>query len=131
MDENNAKVQGQLLTLFGEPAYITKDLENAYAYVVIAKIGDSKEIVLSVYCGPTGPAIGGKWGADGVAEAAEKLRTFILVAQPTDYEYEGFYFDGPMRIRQGVKDGNAYFFESEMTDEEFKEAYQEVHQIRE
>ena len=29
MTEDAAKVQGQLLTLFGEPVYTTKDLENA------------------------------------------------------------------------------------------------------
>ena len=126
MSEDSVKVQGQLLTLFGEPVYTTKDLENAYAYVIVAKTG-GKEFVLTAYRGPSGPAIGGDRGIDGILEAAEKLKEYILAAQPSDYEYEGYYFDGPTKIHQGMKDGRVFFSETVMSQEEWDRAYHELY----
>ena len=129
MSEDAAKVQGQLLTLFGEPAFTSKDFEIAYTYVIIANTSGSgaNTFVLTTYSGPSGPAIGGEMGVDDITEAAEKLKEYILAAHPSDYEYEGYYFDGPTRIHQGVKDGQVFFSETAMSDEEFDKAYRELY----
>lgn len=126
MTEDTVKVQGQLLTLFGEPAYTSKDLEMAYDYVIIAKTSDGKEFVLSAYAGPSGPAIGGNGDIDGIMEAAEELREYILSAKPSDYEYDGYYLDIPVRIHQGIKNGQIFYSETAMSDEEFAQAFREL-----
>ncbi|MCL2060203.1 MAG: hypothetical protein FWH01_14320 [Oscillospiraceae bacterium] len=124
--EDMAIVQGQLLTLFGEPAYITKDLENAYLYIIIATGDNGNTYILSAYSGPSGPAIGGDTSLDGIDEAADKLKEYILSAHPSDYEYEGYYFDGPTKIHRGVKDGKAFHQEWVISYEEAGIAYKEL-----
>ena len=99
------ELYGKLLAVFGEPAETSKSLESAYLYVVTAKGEDGSDYVLSVYEGPTGPAIGGKKMA---CEAAQELKKYIESAQPMDYEYEGYYFDGPTKVHRGVANGKAF-----------------------
>ena len=119
-----AKLHGQLLAVFGEAAYTTKSLENVYCYIIIATGEDGSEHILSLYEGPSGPAIGGENSAD---DAAKALIKHIKSVQPMDYEYEGYYFDGPTKVHRGIKNGEVFYSEVEMSLEEFDQAYKEVY----
>ena len=122
-----AELYGQLLTLFGEPVYTTQSLEDAYCYIILTRGEDRSEHILNVYEGSSGPAIGGENSAH---DAALELKKYIGSAQPTDYEYEGYYFDGPTKIRRGVKDGKAFYSEAEISFEESEQAYKELYPDR-
>ena len=119
---DTTKVFGQLLAIFGDPIYVTKNMEDAYSYVIIAKDENDIEHVLNVYEGSTGPAIG---GYESSLDAAQQLAEQIRSAQPMDYEYEGYYFDGPTKIHKGVTNGEVFYSEVEISDDEFRQAYNE------
>jgi len=121
--EEITKIQGKLLTLFGEPVYTTPNLENAYEYVIIATDSDGKQTVLSAYCGPSGPAIGGNVFIQGIEDIAKELRTYINQADTTDYEYEGYYLDRPAKIYQKIENGKISYSEVVIDEEEFKKAW--------
>ena len=120
------ELYGRLLTAFGEPVETSKSLENAYTYVILAKCEDGNKHVLSVYEGPSGPAIGGNKNA---MDAAQALKKHILNAMPADYEYKGYYLDGPTKIHRGIKNGEVFYSEVPMDfdDEEYKQAYKEMY----
>ena len=121
--EETTKLHGKVLALFGEPPHSTKSLEDVYCYVICAKDKDGNEEYFSVYEGSSGPAIGGT-GSD---EVALELKEKILNAQPVDYDYEGYYFDGPTLVKRGVKNGEAYCSEEEISFDECEEAYKEIY----
>lgn len=125
--EGDVLCLGQLKTLFGEPLYMTKDLEEQYTYCIMAVDGEGKEIYLEAYSGPTGPAIGGMQDADSKA-AADELAELIVNAEPTDYDYEGFYLDTFSYVREGVRNGKPYWEESkiEISPEEVRRQLEEV-----
>jgi len=108
---------GRLITLFGEPLEMTEDLENAYTYVILATHVDGEAHVLTVYHGPSGPAIGGHH-QEGVILAAEALRDYILLAEPSDFEWVGYYLDAPSRVYLQIENGNATYSEQRLTEEE-------------
>lgn len=118
---------GQLKTLFGDPLYMTKDLEEQYRYCIMAVDGDGKEIYLDVYSGPSGPAIGGRGDADSKV-AADELAKLIVNAEPTDYDYEGFYLDTSSYVKEGVHNGKPYWEESgiKISAEEVRRQLEEV-----
>ncbi len=115
---------GQLKTLFGEPLYITEDMEDQYSYCILAVSKEGKEVYLDVYSGPSGPAIGGKHDSDSLA-AADELAELITSAEASDYEYEGVYWDGPCIVRQGVRNGVPYNEEEELTEENYNKLKKE------
>ena len=115
---------GQLLATFGEPAYMTQNLEDAYGYVIIARDEAGNEHVLNVYEGPSGPAIGGE---ESALVAAHELVSRIRKAHPNDFEYEGYYLDGPSKVHRGIKNGKAFFSEIELTDDEYEQAYKKLY----
>ena len=120
LEEKHTLVLGQLKTLFGEPLFISKDFENLYEYMLCAETPDGERIYLSVYCGPTGPAIGGNSHDEKTVVAAKALSEYIISAEAADYELEGFYMDGPCKIVMGVKDGKPYMNEEvDVDDDEF------------
>ena len=51
----------------------------------------------------------------------------IVQAHPSDYEYEGYYWDGPTVVREGIRNGVPYRQEEElaMPIEERKRLYEE------
>lgn len=55
--EKCVKIQGQLLSLFGEPAYTTPNLENAYFYVITTTNAEGRQYILTAYDGSSGPAV--------------------------------------------------------------------------
>ncbi|MBO5622556.1 MAG: hypothetical protein J5959_13110 [Butyrivibrio sp.] len=107
---NYALAYGQLKTRFGEPMYTSKDLECLYNYCLIASDEDGNELVLTAYCGPTGPAIGGNPGDEKAVMAAKQLAEYICEAGPTDCKISGYYYDSelPLKITLGVKNGKPY-----------------------
>lgn len=53
----------------------------------------------------------------------------IRQAAPTDYDYVGYYLDGPSRIQEGIKNGVPYHEEVELHDlskEEMDAIFREV-----
>lgn len=125
--EQTALVYGRLRGLFGEPTYESMNYEDQYAYYITATTEDGKEIFLDVYSGSSGPAIGGQHDEE-TAEAARQLIQIILQTEPVDYDYVGFYLDGPSKVHQGVKNGVPYAEEEEIDpeDEDYKEL---IHQM--
>lgn len=51
------------------------------------------------------------------------MATYIREADVLDYEYEGYYLDGPNKIKMGIKNGKPYYEETEMSEEEALELY--------
>lgn len=119
---------GQLKTLFGEPLYMTKNLEDQYAYCILAAGEDGREIYLQVYSGPSGPSIGGNQDPDS-AQAADELAKLIVSAKAADYDYEGYYMDGPSVVREGVRGGEPYMEEEELdvSEDEFARICEEIY----
>ena len=113
--EQAVLIYGKLRTLFGDPLYEEEDIENQYAYVVATTTEDGREIFLYAYCGPSGPAIGGQQDEES-RKAAYQLSEMIQQAAPTDYDYFGYYMDGPSRIHEGIKNGVPYHEEEELGD---------------
>ncbi len=126
--EQAVLIYGKLKTLFGEPLYEEKDIENQYTYLVSTTTEDGREIFLHAYNGPSGPAIGGQHD-DESRKAAYQLSEMIQQAAPTDYDYIGYYLDGPCRIQQGIKNGIPYYDEEGLDDlsqEEMDKIFREV-----
>lgn len=114
---------GQLKTLFGEPLYVSENLENQFEYCISATDEAGNTFYLSAYSGPSGPSIG---GCREAKEAALALVALIQEAAVSDYEYEGYYLDGPCKVRMGVKDGQPYEEEEvlDLSDEEMVALFQ-------
>lgn len=126
--EQTALIYGKLKTLFGEPLYEEKDLENQYTYGVVTTTEDGREIFLHAYNGPSGPAIGGQQDKES-RKAAYQLLEMIQQAAPMDYDYVGYYLDGPTRIQEGIKNGVPYFEEvglDNLSEEEMDAIFREV-----
>lgn len=126
--EKTPLVYGQMQTLFGGPLYETENVENQYEYVISVTDGNGVETYLTVYSGPSGPAIGGR---EGDERAASALFTYICAAEAADYDYVGYYMDIPCRVWQGVEDGVPYYRTEELhlTDEELFSLYEKVYGI--
>ncbi len=120
-EEDFALFLGKAMTVFGQPDEISNDWESMYSYLIIAEDEQGNEILLEVYHGPSGSAIGGKDG-DDYKQASEELIQLILLAEPTDYEHESVYYDIPANVRYTVKGGKAYTessFPEDMDPEDF------------
>ena len=118
-EEALALTYGRLLTLFGPPAYEGSDMEDQYRFDIEARDEQGGVRFLYAYSGPSGPAVGGgREKPDRLA--ADQLAELVQSAQPSDYDYTGYYLDGSCKICMGVKGGTAYFEESELTDEDFR-----------
>ena len=111
---------GQLKTLFGEADFETDDVENQYRYVLCATGPSGRKHVLDAYSGPSGPSIGGAY--EGV-KAAEALVELIRNTEPTDYAYEGYYMDAFVKVMMGVKDGQPYYSDVELSEDEVREVF--------
>ena len=126
--EQAVLIYGKLKALFGDPLYEEKDVENQYMYGFVTTAEDGREIFLHVYNGSSGPAIGGEQDEES-RRAAHQLVDMIQKAAPADYDYVGYYLDGPSRIQEGIKNGVPYYEETEMDDiseEEMDAIFREV-----
>ena len=119
------RTQGQLLTLFGEPIYTTPDYENAYTYVILAtNVNTGQEHILTVYHGPSGPAIGGSIAIiPELAHIAEYLRQYIQQADVTDFHYVGYYLDFNLRIEKRIENGIISYSQTVIEGEELERAW--------
>lgn len=106
-----ALILGRLRRAFGEPLFVSENVEEQYGYCVRADGPDGATVYLEVYRGSSGPAIGGGYG-EASQRAADALAAYIQAAPPADYDYEGYYLDGPSRVRMGVKNGTPYYEEA-------------------
>ena len=124
-NKNMALFPGQLKFLFGEPSYMTEDFDNLLSYIIEATDKFGNTLLLSVYSAGSGPAIGGfpEKNETAYQKAASELASYIRQADASDYEYEGYYMDGPSKINMGVKNGKPYYEEIEMADEETQEVF--------
>jgi len=126
-NEEIVKVHGQLLKLFGEPIYITPNLEDSYCYIIVASDNNGKQFILSVYSGSTGPAIGGDQKIEGIQNAAESLKQYILNAEPVDFEYEGYYLDTGSKINYKIENGVISYSSVQIEGKELENAYKLVY----
>lgn len=128
-DEDFAKncvmVLGQLKYLFGQPNYITNNLENQFSYIVKAINEKGDYLFLEVYCAGSGPAIGGLNDNDSKL-AAHELAMYIRQSLTIDYEYEGYYLDTMSKVHYRIKNGIPSWEESEMSIKEFEEFNEEI-----
>lgn len=74
----------------------------------------------------------GEYGGDDdeeSAKAATELSNLIIQSEPTDYDWEGYYMDIPVKINMGVKNGQPYYNSEflELSDEEYMELINEVY----
>lgn len=104
---------GRLLTLFGKPLYRTRNVESEYEYIIKAQDDKGTVLYLTAYSGPSGPSIGGRH-KDLDLMAAGELAALIKNAPPSDYDYTGYYMDGPCMIKKGIKNGTVYYEETEL-----------------
>ncbi len=119
---------GQLKHLFGEPLYVTENLEDQFMYLIKATDENGKERLLSAYGGPSGPSIGGNANDKSSVMAAPQLAEYIRGAKADDYDYKGYYLDGPCVVENGVKNGVPYNKEEqlELSAEELAELIKRV-----
>ena len=106
--EMHSLFYGQVLTLFGEPDYVTKNNEDMFSQAVCGRTEEGREVYLEIYYGPSGPAIGGEseW-CDKIA--AYQLSELIMSAKPSDFEWSSVYYDIPAKVKMGVKNGEPYY----------------------
>lgn len=120
--EEQARVYGSLRTLFGEPDYETKDVEDMYQYMLRVIRSDGKQAVLMVYSGSSGPSVSSREEDKDIKEgAAFVLKKLLQETPPSDYIYEGCYWDGPCIVTYGSKAGRPYYKSRVMTEKEIKD----------
>lgn len=124
-NESMARFPGQLKYLFGEPLQMTEDFENILDYIIEAVDESGNILLLSVYSAGSGPSIGGHYedNEEAYRKAAEELAAYIRQADVLDYDYEGYYLDGPCKIKMGVRNGKTYYEETQMSEEEALEVF--------
>ena len=129
LDENSEKncvmVLGQLKYLFGQPRYITNNLENQFSYIIKAIDENGDCLLLEVYCGSSGPAIGGLH--DSISHlAAQELAMYIRQSPTEDYDYEGYYLDTMSKVHYSVQKGVPSWEETEISTKEFEDFTEEI-----
>lgn len=123
-NEERTLIQGQLLALFGNAAYITPDLNKAYVYSIAAENKQGEVSYLRVFIGPAGPAIGWDPSQKEGRKAAKALKQYIRRAEPADYEYTGYHLNTSSKLIQKIKDGKVSWEEKILSEREFMDALQ-------
>lgn len=108
---NEVKIQGILRTLFGEPLYETDNYEDAYVYMIRADDMSGKSVLFCVYQGSSGCAIGSIDTGSGIVEVLEKFTELVKNTKPSDFMYEGNYWDAYTKVRQGIQNGQIVYEE--------------------
>ncbi len=105
---------GQVITLFGDKG-TSEDNEALFDYTIAAENKDGDVIYLTLYYGPSGPAIGG-YDGDNYMEAAKELEEIVRSTEPIDFECASVYEDVGVTIRMGTRNGKG-FYETEMPED--------------
>lgn len=106
-----AQFRGSVITLFGEPIKKTNNAEHPYLYVIETAANANEILILTIYEGPSGPAIGGNKREPHTLAAAKELMQIIETTKPTDFEEELIYADTNTRIYYGCKAGECFYKE--------------------
>lgn len=117
-----ALTYGRIKALFGKPLYETDNMEELFSYCISATSEDGTTVYLDVYCAGSGPAIGGL-PDERSKEAAQELAAYIRQADPVDYSCKCYYMDGPSVLDIGIKNGQPFYHEEELFEEEFEKIY--------
>lgn len=105
---------GQVITLFGDKG-TSEDNEALIDYTIAAENKEGDVIYLTLYYGPSGPAIGG-YDGDNYMEAAKELEEIVRSTEPIDFECASVYEDVGVTIRMGTRNGQG-FYETEMPED--------------
>lgn len=118
---------GKCRTLFGVPVYESENLENQFTYCIEYTSNSGKSGVLSLYSGPSGPAVGG-FPSMTDEDAVDALIKLLEDAKPSDYDYSGYYLDFEIKVDMGVKDGKPYkrVTELDLSPEEMEKLFNRV-----
>lgn len=125
-NEECALCFGTLITLFGEPLYMTRDMENMYAYHIKGVSEEGHVTYLDVYSGSSGPSIGAGDSSEKTLSAARALDELIQNTRSSDYAYTGYYTDAYLKVECGVRLGKAYYKEDEADEEEIENVIDEM-----
>ena len=106
-----AAFRGAALQLFGEPLWTTDLSDEAYTYVIEATDEQGNSWLLSLYEGPSGPAIGGNIRDQSILAVAEELSELLQRTLPADFEAITYSMDFDITIRYGCKDSSCYYEE--------------------
>jgi hypothetical protein len=107
-----AAFRGAALRLFGAPLGTSENAEAAFDYVVEACDSRGNSWILTVYQGPTGPAIGGNRSDPSACPPAEALLHLLETTTPADFEAVMHYADADFTVVYGCKDGQCYMREA-------------------
>lgn len=124
-EKNCVRVLGQLKYLFGNPRYITNNLENQFSYIIKAIDENEDYLLLEVYCASSGPAIGGLNDKNSHF-AAHELTTYIRQAPVADYDYKGYYLDTMSKVHYSVQNGVPSWEETEISEKEIEDFKEEI-----
>lgn len=124
-EKNWVMVLGQLKHLFGKPRYITNNLENQFSYIIKAIEENGNYLLLEVYCGSSGPAIGGLHDSNSHL-AAQELAMYIRQSPAVDYDYEGYYLDTMSKVHYRIQNGVPSWEEAEISAKEFENFTEEI-----
>ena len=124
-EKNCVMVLGQLKYLFGQPRYITNNLENQFSYIIKAIDENEDYLLLEVYCASCGSAIGGLNDKNSHF-AAQELTTYIRQAPVADYDYKGYYLDTMSKVHYSVQNGVPSWEETEISEKEIEDFKEEI-----
>lgn len=110
--EEATKIFGQILCIFGEPMYISENMEDPFLYCIIAADANGKQFVLTIYHGKTGLSIGGNENIEGICDAALALKQYIKEAVTVDFEYIGYLNEGLTKIIMKIENGKVSYLAS-------------------
>jgi hypothetical protein len=110
--EYTAAFRGAVLKLFGTPLWSSDDGENAYGYVIEVSDKSGKTWILTVYQGPSGPAIGGNSRDESILLVSEALMREFETTLPDDFDAVTYIEDYDTTVAYGCKDGKCYYDET-------------------
>ncbi len=109
--EYMASFRGSVLALFGPPLYTSDLADESYEYIIEATDRTNKSWILTVYDGPSGPAIGGDSFDDSILPPAKALWNLIQNTKPADFGATVYDDDTNNTVTYGCKDGHCYWNE--------------------
>lgn len=124
-EKNWVMAFGQLKYLFGNPRYITNNLENQFRYIIKAMNENGDGLRLEVYCASSGPVIGGLNDANSNL-AAQELAAYIRQAPAVDYDYEGYYLDAMSKVHHSIQNGVPSWEEMKASTKELETFAEEI-----
>ena len=123
---NDVKLQGILRKLYGVPLHESKDYQSAYSYIILATNEGFESFVFEIYQGSNGCVIRGTKRSDKMKQAIMEFKDLLLQTDPSDFIYHGYESDSYVKIRCGIEEGNIFYEESIMDEDEIAVMYEEL-----